>query len=380
LHLSPVQVGALLSAFFYTYAGLQLIPISGWLADRFPVGYVFAAGFIVWSVATLATGVVSGFAAIFVTRLVLGAGESIAYPCYSRIFASAIPQHHRGRANALLDAGSKLGPALSTFLGGLLLVRFGWRVFFVVLGVAGLVWLLPWFKFMPRLSGASRPDTAELPSTIHILTFRSAWGTFAGHFCGNYFWFFLLTWLPSYLEKERAFSIERMANVSSLAYLVIAASTVTAGWLSDRAIARGASPTVIRKTIVVAGLSCSAIILPVAFVTGVGSCITFLLLSCIAFGAYTSNHWAITQTLAGPMMAGRWTSLQNGIGNLSGLLAASLTGYVVQTTGSFRLAFIVAAAVAITGGLTWLLVVGRVEPVERIIRHYPSPAEIQTHS
>src|SRR5881227_2111418 len=87
LALSPVKVGSLLASFFWTYALLQLFGIAGWLADRFPVVHVFTAGFVIWSVATIATGLLSGFQSPFICRLVLGAGESLAYPCYSRLFA-----------------------------------------------------------------------------------------------------------------------------------------------------------------------------------------------------------------------------------------------------------------------------------------------------
>ncbi len=300
LALSPLQGGSMLSAFFWTYALLQLFGFAGWLADRFPVGLVFASGFFVWSIATIATGCVSGFLAIYLMRLVLGAGESLAYPCYSRIFASDLPQHHRGRANALLDAGSKLGPAVGAFLGGILLVRLGWRLFFVALGIASLLWLIPWLKWMPRSDSVRNSPSRDLPSIFEMLRLRSAWGTFFGHFCGNYFWFFLLTWLPSYLVKERNFSIQRMANITSLAFLAVAAATISAGWISDRFIARGTSPTVVRKTVVVSGLTFSSIIAPVAFVNSVTLSVVLLIVACMAFGTYTSNHWAITQTLAGP--------------------------------------------------------------------------------
>ncbi len=368
LALSPLQVGSLLAAFFWTYSLLQLTGFSGWLADAFPVGLVFASGFFVWSMATIATGFLSGFAGIYAARLLLGAGESLAYPCYSRIFASDLPQHHRGRANALLDAGSKLGPAVGTFLGGILLVRFGWRFFFIVLGAGSLLWLIPWLKWMPRSNllrtssvRSTRPD--GLPSTREMLRLRSAWGTFAGHFCGNYFWFFLLTWLPSYLVKERNFSIQRMANVTAIAFLVVAGATVLAGWISDRCIARGASPTLVRKTVVVSGLTFSSIILPVAFVNSVTMCVALLFAACIGFGTYTSNHWAITQTLAGPFMAGRWTSLQNGIGNISGIVAPLVAGYAVRISGSSKPAFVVSAVIVIAGALMWGLVVGPVQQV-----------------
>jgi cyanate permease len=83
----------------------------------------------------------------------------------------------------------------------------------------------------------------------------------------------------------------------------------------------------------------------------------------MAFGAFTSSHWAITQTLAGARAAGKWTSLQNGVGNLAGVTAPWLTGFIVKTTGSFFLAFAAAAAVALLGAAVYLFWIGRVETV-----------------
>jgi MFS transporter, ACS family, D-galactonate transporter len=243
LALSPVEIGALLSSFFWTYALLQLLGIAGWLEDRFPATLVFTGGFLLWSGATIATGLLTGFRAIYIARLFLGAGESLAYPCYSRIFATAVAQEHRGRANALLDAGSKLGPALGTFIGGLILVRTGWRFFFIALGVGTLLWLIPWLRFVRRQT-AAWPLLREVRegSVWDLFRLRSAWGTFLWHFCGNYFWFFLLTWIPSYLVKERGLAIEKMANIVSLCLVAVAAATILAGWVSDRLIERGMTP------------------------------------------------------------------------------------------------------------------------------------------
>ncbi len=364
LGLSPLQVGSLFSAFFWTYALVQLFGVAGWLADRFPVGWVLAAGFLLWSVATIITGFVSGLPALFFARLMLGAGESVAYPCYSRILATDIPSHRRGLANALIDAGSKLGPAMGSFVGALLVATVGWRVFFVALGAISLLWLIPWWFWMPRSRESTMAQTDRGPSVWRILRTRSAWGTFFGHFCGNYFWFFLLTWLPTYLVKERNYSIQAMGQISTFAFLVIASATIIAGWISDRWILAGGSPTVVRKTIMVTGLAFSTVILPVAMIQNITLSITLLLLSCMAFGTYASNHWATTQTLAGPLAAGRWTSLQNGVGNLAGIAASWLTGLVVERTGSFHLAFVVAAAVVLTGAAMWGLVVGPVKEIQ----------------
>jgi MFS transporter, ACS family, D-galactonate transporter len=363
LTLSPVQVGFLLSAFFWTYSLLQLAGVSGWLVDLYPVGRVFAFGFLIWSAATIATGFLSGFAALYAARLLLGAGESIAYPCYSRIFASDLQQHHRGRANAFIDAGSKLGPGLGNFLSGMLLVRFGWRWLFILLGLGGLLWLIPWLKWMPRSKAEQSNRTEELPRIGEMLRLRSAWGTFAGQFCSNYFWYFLLTWLPSYLVKERNFSIQRMAIITSAAFFATAATDVLAGWISDRYIARGVSPTLVRKSFVVGGLIGSGVLLPVAFVSSENACIALLVVACVAFGLYCSNLWAITQTLAGPLMAGRWTSVQNGIANLAGVVAPLVAGFAVRTSGSSKPAFVVTGVIVMTGALAWGLMVGRVEQV-----------------
>ncbi|HYO83121.1 MAG TPA: MFS transporter [Bryobacteraceae bacterium] len=371
LALTPGQLGLLFGSFFWTYALLQLFGIAGWFADRYPVGWVFAWGFVIWTLATAASGIVTGFAALYAMRLILGAGESIAYPCYSKIIAGDIPATHRGLANALIDAGSKLGPALGTLLGGYMAAQLGWRMFFVVLGVGSLVWLIPWLRYMPRGGASDTRDIATAPRTGAILSQRSAWGTFLGHFCGNYYWFFLLTWLPTYLVKERGYSMEGMARVGGFAYFAIAAATIVAGWFSDRWIASGATVTKVRKTIVVGGLLGSTIILPVAAVQDLHVSIVLLLLACVSFGVYVSNHWAITQTLSGPLAAGRWTSIQNGVGNLSGIVAPWLTGVVVERTGSFHLAFVAAAAVALTGALLWGMAVG---PVKEVAWPAPNPS------
>ena len=167
----------------------------------------------------------------------------------------------------------------------------------------------------------------------------------------------------SYLVKERGFTLEGMANIVSGALAAVALATIAAGWISDRLIARGASPTVVRKSIVVGGLALSSVILPVAFVASAEVSVTLLLLACMAFGTYTSNHWAITQTLAGPRMAGRWTSLQNGVGNVSGIIAPWLAGTIVALSGSSKLAFVISALIVLAGAAIWGLAVGPVEEV-----------------
>ena len=363
LGLNNTQVGALQSAFFATYAIAQLSFLAGWVVGRFHVGWALACGFALWSGATGLTGLATTFTVIFALRLLLGIGESVSYPSYSRILASEYPEHHRGFANALIDSGTKGGPALGVLVGGLLVAGFGWRIFFFVLGGGSLLWLIPWSQWMPQGSAvARREDPANVPSIGAILRERSAWFTAFGLFCGNYYWYFLITWLPAYLEKERHFPKTKMAIFGWFPFVAISISCIISGWLSDRLIARGISPTVVRKSFAGIGLTGATFLVPVVLVKDANVAMALLTLACLFFGLYTSNLFAITQTLAGPA-AGKWTSFQNGFGNLAGVLAPSLTGFVVDRTGQFYLAFVVAAAFALTGAGMFVLGVGPIRLV-----------------
>jgi MFS family permease len=365
LHLSNYQLGLLLSAFFWTYAASQLLYMAGWLADRLNVCWVLAAGFGLWTLATTVSGLTTGFTVFFILRLLLGAGESIAYPSYSRILVTCYPEHRRGLANAAIDAGTKTGPALGALIGGFFIARLGWRAFFVGLGAVSFLWLIPWLLWMPRSKRLSTVRKSEAHLSLRDLLRQPAvWWTSIGLFGSNYFWYFLITWLPPYLERERGFAKETMGVVSSVSYLAIALSSVSSGWLSDFFIARGNTPTRVRKTFAGIGLVCSTILLPVAIVEDTRVAIGLLILACMSFGIYASNVYAITQTLAGPAAAGQWTSLQNGFANLSGVVAPWFTGWVVQRTGSFFLAFLAATLMVLMSAGAYIFGVRRVEPVK----------------
>ncbi len=364
LHFSDSQLGILLSAFFWTYAGFQIV--SGWLVDRFNVNWVMAGGFLVWSFATAATGLIHGFEMLLVMRLLLGIGESVAFPSYSKILAKHFPESVRGRANAFIAVGIAAGPAFGIFFGAMLIARFGWRPFFIGLGVLCLLWLLPWIKWMPKGPGLTNSLTARAPAISEILQKRSAWGTFGGLFSYNYLSYFLLTWLPFYLVRERHFSMQNMGRIGGAAYLILAVSALISGWVSDLWIARGGRISLVRKAFTTVGLAAASCfcLAVVVFAFDSRLAIFFLFATCAAAGLCTSNLWAITQTLAGPHAAGKWTGLQNFFGNFAGIVSPALTGFVVERTGHFFWAFVAAAAVLLAGAMSWAFVVGPVEQVQ----------------
>ena len=361
LGISAAKLGVLLSAFFWTYACSQLF--SGWLVDRFNVNWVFAAGFILWSAATAMTGIVQAFSTLLVLRLLLGMSESVAYPSYSKIIALNFSEEHRGFANSMISAGLVLGPGFGMFFGGLLMARFGWRPFFIVLGLASMLWIVPWWMWMPKKHQATLTDSIGAPRVFEFLRLRSAWGTCAALFCGNYVSYFLITWLPYYLVRERHFSMDNMAKLGGTAYFLGACFSMFSGWLSDRWIATGATPSLVRKTFTGGGLALSGIFIGLAAVSGTNYCAVALILGVIFYGVSASNIWAITQTLAGPKAAGRWTGFQNFIGNLAGVVAPALTGFVLERTGQFYWAFEITTGVALIGMASWVFLIGPVEPV-----------------
>jgi MFS family permease len=362
LHLTKTQLGTLFSTFFWTYAAFQLV--AGWLVDRCDVRWVLGVGFFIWSAATLFTGFANSFAAIFVLRLLLGMGESVAYPSYSRILAGGFPERHRGTANALIDAGSKCGPALGVLIGGLVVGHFGWRALFIVLGLGGLLWLVPWTIWGPHPASVKPLRREDCPGILEILRQRSAWGTFLGLFCVNYAWYFLVFWLPPYLVMERHFSANMMAVLGSLPFWGVALSSAFGGWASDLWIARGGDPTRVRKTFLASGMLLSTLILPAAIVRAPAASMVLLIITSLCFGLFTSNLWAVTQTLAGPQAAGKWTGWQNMFGNFAGIFGPWFTGKIVDTTGQFLLAFVAVCGALVLGAFAFTVIVGEFKPVE----------------
>jgi sugar phosphate permease len=269
-------------------------------------------------------------------------------------------------ANSAIDAGSKAGPAVGTLVGGLIVARLGWRYLFYFLGFGAVLWLVPWFATIPRERRAAEAATPEPagPSFREIAKKRDFWGTVVALFCGNYAWYFILTWLPAYLETERHFSKTAMAVYGSIPYWGIAIASITSGWFSDRLVERRGSAVRVRKTVAASGLLLATLVLPANLLRNQVAAMTLMTAGCLAYGLFSSNCWAITQTLAGPAAAGKWTGMQNCLGNLAGIVAPWLTGLIVEKTGQFFLAFVAVCVCLVVGGCSYLFVVGEAVPIE----------------
>ena len=360
LGLSASQLGILFSAFFWTYALFQ--PVVGWLVDHFDVNWVLATGFILWSVATASTGLVRHFAAFLVVRFVLGIGESVAYPAYVKIMASNFAEDQRGRANGAIAAGQTVGPAFGTLFGAFLIQRFGWRPFFIGLGLLSLLWVPLWLRWRPE----NRPittDTRDAPTLLQFAGLRAAWGTCLGLFCANYILYIFVTWIPFYLQNERHFSLKKTGMVSGGSFLAAAITATVCGRLTDVWIGRGGTPTRVRKTFAAGGLVGAAVLLIACVLAPPNLSIALLIGATMSWAACAPSIWAITVTVAGPAAAGRWTGLQNCVGNFAGIVAPAVTGFILDRTGRFFWPFAIVAGVCLAGAACYVFVLGAVEQV-----------------
>jgi len=246
----------------------------------------------------------------------------------------------------------------------MLVGRIGWRPFFVGLCAISLLWLIPWLLVMPPTPARASADSAKCPTALEILAQREFLGTALGLFCANYFSYTLLTWLPRYLVEARHFTMDQMAVTGGVTYIVVALSSMAFGRLADARIRAGLSTPRIRKTISSCGLAISAVsLLIVAWTTEPVLTVAFLIGGGLGFGIFSSNHWAATQTLAGPLASGRWTGMENFTGNLAGMIAPVMVGVVVDRTGQYFAAFALAAAITLIGAATWAFVIRDVREV-----------------
>jgi MFS family permease len=361
LELSPEAFGIVISAFFWVYAPVQLL--VGWLVDRFSVYRLMAAGVLLWAASTLAMGFVGGFASLLVLRVLLGMGETIAFPGASKIITRHVPAEHRGMANAALALGIALGPAAGTLAGGLILASWGWRAIFIAFGLVTLLWLVPWH--FAAADGNRAPEPAGQRVRVRALVGKwPLWAMSIAHAASNYVFYFLLGWLPLFLTQSRGLSIREMTLLATLGYAVQAIAALGFGYASDRWTRGGRSEARMRRVMMFAGqVLAAAAVLGLAYAQAPLHIAGLLCLAGIATGALSLNTYAVAQMFAGARAAGTWVGVQNAVGNLSGIFGPILTGVIVQRAG-YTAAFVVTAGIAAFGALWWLIGVPSIREID----------------
>lgn len=361
LGLTAAQYGTAFSAFFWIYAPVQLV--MGWLCDRFSVYRMVALGVIVWAASTLLMGFVGGFLSLAVLRVMLGIGESIIFPGSSKIIARHVPPEGRGLANAWCAAGLSLGPAVGTLAGGLILASLGWRAIFIAFGVVTLFWLLPWRRVVDRLPKVADDHVMQTVAVGKLLREWSMWAMGVGHAASNFAFYFLLAFTPLYLVQHRGFSIGEMTLVTTLGYAFQGVTAFAIGIWTDRWTRSGREEATIRRALLAFGqLATAASLVAITMAGSVTMIGVLLCITGIATACLPTNLYAVAQMFAGPRAAGTWVGIQNGIGNISGIVGPIIQGILIDQK-SYDAAFYLAAAVAAFGGFWWLFAVPRIRQV-----------------
>jgi MFS transporter, ACS family, D-galactonate transporter len=379
--ISAVMFGYLSSAYNWPYALLQLP--SGLLLDRFGVRRVGIISTMIWSVASFAAAISTGVGSLFGARFLLGIGEAPTFPANAKAVGYWFPQDERSLATAMFDAAAKFSSAIGIPLLGLLLFYFGWRWNFAATGFISLLYFALFYAFYRNPSedklltnaerefiarGGAQPEdrarAAKGAPLAYLLRKRKVWGLCLGFASYNYTFYFLLTWLPSYLSTALHVDLLHSALYTSVPWtFATITDLVVGGWLVDALIQRGWSAARVRQIVLVVGTMFGLGILGTAHSHSAVSALFWISISIGGLSAASPVGWSIPSLIAPRESVGTLGGILNLCNQLAGIAAPVVTGYVVQATHSFSGAFIAATGFLLVGIAGYILLLGRIEPI-----------------
>ena len=379
LGIDATQMGLILSAFFWTYAFMQMP--AGWIVDRIGVRISLTVAVIWWSLFTMATGAARNVVHFFGARLMLGLGESATMPSFTKTAFNWFPRRERGLACGIFNSGSVAGNVVSLPLVTVLIAATGWRGAFIVTGIIGLVWALAWWfiyrdperyrAVAPAEVDALLAERAAPVKAAHIpwsslFRYRSIWGLMIGMFCLNFAIYFFITWFPSYMQEARGFSLTRLGTLGMLPGLMGIVGSQAGGYLSDWLLSRGWSRTAARKTCLVGSMLMASSIGLSAVVENIYVCLALFALAYASLSVAGATVWTVVSEMAPtPGHVASISGINNFAGNLAGIMITTFTGLMVTlTSGSFLIPLAVAGGGCVMGALSYLFLVDRIEPLE----------------
>lgn len=383
LGISIETMGIIMSAFFWTYALCQ-IP-AGMVSDRFGQKKGLGFSVLIWSMATSAMGLASGFVSLLSLRLFLGAGEAGAYPSNAGITAKWFPDRERGTVSGLFDSAGKFGGAIALPLIAWMIAMLDWRLTFVIVGSLGIFWSVLWYFFFSDTPEENKFISQEEVNYIRngqvmkhgggkhthpmkwyqLLRYRNVWAMCLGFFTSNYISYFFITWLPMYLMKDKGMDLISMGLIAAVPMLCGMFAEIIAGYVSDKMRASGRfSLTATRKIIMVTGMTMALCIGIAPFTNNITLIVVLLCLAKSGTAISASQNWAMPGDIAPRNMTSTLAGLQNMVANFGGVAGPIVTGFIVSSTGSFNMALIFSGAVGFTGILIYLFLLKDIKPLD----------------
>lgn len=345
--IESMQMGLLLSAFFWTY-GLFQIP-AGFLIDRFGIRICYAIAFTLWSLASAAVAFSHGPNDILASRLVLGLAETIGPLASLAFIRRYFDEQRRGLPTALYIGGQTIGPAIGNLSGGYIVNFIGWRPLFVMTGLGALAWVPLWALFAPPRTAVEPVEASKGESLLELLADPRVWALAGTVFFSSYFWYFVMTWMPGYLVLDRHMPAASMGKLLAIPLFIMAVTNFITGWIVDRIVASTGQLLKIRALCGALGLALASSLLLLNFRSL--PVLPVIILSVCGFGLGSANMWTIGQTLASTSVVGRFIAILNTIAQVAGASAPLVTGYTLGPHHDFHFAIWIAGSVPLLAAL-----------------------------
>ena len=379
--LSPEQIGLFLSAFFWTYALLQ-VP-GGMLLDRYGPTRIGRWGAFCWAIASSVTALAGGWAGIFAARMLLGIAEAPGFMVSSKATGYWFPRSERAFATALFDAAAKFSNVIGVPLVAFIVVGFGWRWGFAICACMSLAYFFA-FLLIYRdpsqdrslsaierryiVEGGAAPEGAPPGGASGMLGYLlrqpKVWGLILGFAAYGYSFYLFLTWLPGYLVQTMHMSILKSAGFAAIPWMVATLTDLfVGGWLIDRLIAKGHEESKVRKTVLVCGMVMGLAVFGATQTTDPVWAIVWISIALGGLAAAAPVGWSLPSLIAPKGGVGTVGGLMNFGNNLMGASAPIATGMIVGATGSFGNAFLLAGGILLIGILAFVFLLGRIEPI-----------------
>ena len=362
--------GLILSSFFVGYLLTQIV--GGRLADRYGGKVVLGFGVFIWSLFTLVAppAAVLGITVLIIARILMGMGEAVTFPAIYALYARWIPVKERSRSAGFSNSGIPLGTVFALLATPVIVANWGWEWVFYLFGAAGFVWCALWYFAIaasPRKQpGISQAELALIaadtiadepeskPPWGALFSNMSVWAIIVAHFCNNWWFYVLLAWLPTFVTKGLGVDYASVGLFAMMPHIALFLFINLSGVVADKLIGGGMTITRVRKLMMIIGFGSSiTALLIVGQATSAVAAIA-IMTSGSALGAFAVSGFFVNHMDIAPEHAGTLMGITNTAGTIPGIVGVLVSGWILETTGSWALVFQVAAAVAALGLIFYL--------------------------
>ena len=354
-HLSPTVMGVVISAFFVGYASMQ-VP-GGILADKFGARKTITAGVTLWSIFSVLTGAATSLTNLIWVRILFGLGEGIHPPAAFKALSSWFNRAERGRASGLVMSSNTLGPMITPLIFAALMGAYGWRRAFWLISIPGFAIAIAVYWYLrdrpaehPRITARELAEIGEEKnqdqvSFRELLRYKSLWQLFFIYMTWDVTWWGFQAWLPSYLLKERGFTLLATGAVAGLPFAAGFIGIVAAGYISDRT----RKPRWVLASVLVGN---ALFMLLTATAANATMAVVFLTATGFFLPAVHGPFWSLFMDLLPSRAIGSSSGFLNTGGQIAGIAAPVIIGALIELTGHYEAGFIF---MALSAGVSALL-------------------------